>query len=140
MAKTSDIKIFDAPLGMGRYCIIDEGTEAEALCKQTGLDLRVMGRLDYAGQVITFVKDGEWLVVARIAHHGETMEDVLSTVLHECVHVVQHLIANIDDKEPSREFQARLSEEVMMNLVKEYFRHSETFTQFLVTSNKTSED
>lgn len=140
MAKTSDIKIFDAPLGMGRYCIIDESTEAEALCKQTGLDLRVLGRLDYAGQVVTFVKDGEWLVVVRIAPHGETMEDVFSTVLHECVHVVQHLIANIDDKEPSREFQARLSEEVMMNLVKEYFRHSEAFTQFLVTSNKTSED
>ena len=89
---------------------------------------------------MTFVKDGEWLVVARIAYHGETMEDVFSTVLHECVHVVQHLIANIDDKEPSREFQARLSEEVMMNLVKEYFRHSEAFTQFLATSNKTPEE
>ena len=116
--------MFDAPLGMGRYCIIDEDTEAETLCEQTGIGLRTLGRL----------------VVARIAHHGETMEDVFSTVLHECVHVVQHLIANIDDKEPSREFQARLSEEVMMNLVKEYFRHSEAFTQFLATSNKTSEE
>ena len=65
----SEIKIFDAPLGMGRYCIIDEDKEAETLCKQTGIDLRLLGRLDYAGQVMTFVKDGEWLVVARIAHH-----------------------------------------------------------------------
>lgn len=136
----NDIKIFDAPLGMGRYCIIDETTEAETLCKQTGLDLRVLGRLDYAGQVATFIKDGEWLVVARIGYDGGTMEDVLSTVLHECVHVAQHLVTNIDDKEPSREFQARLTEEVAMNLVKEYFRRNEVFTQFLATPNKTSEE
>ena len=62
----SEIKLFTAPLGMGRYCIIDEETQAHDFCEQTGIDLRQLGTLSGAGQVATFVKDGEWLTVLRM--------------------------------------------------------------------------
>lgn len=125
----SEIKLFTAPLGMGRYCIIDEETQAESFCAQTGIDLRQLGTLSGAGQVATFVKDGEWLTVLRMQPNDKTRAGVLALLVHECVHVVQHLVDNIDENKPSREFQARLTEEVFVNLFKEYFNDSDWLSE-----------
>ena len=121
----SEIKLFTAPLGMGRYCIIDEETQAHDFCEQTGIDLRQLGTLSGAGQVATFVKDGEWLTILRMQPNDKTRAGVLALLVHECVHVVQHLVENIDEGKPSREFQARLMEEVFTNLTQAYFDNSD---------------
>lgn len=125
----SEIKLFTAPLGMGRYCIIDEETQAHDFCEQTGIDLRQLGTLSGAGQVATFVKDGEWLTILRMRPNDNTRAGVLALLVHECVHVVQHLMDNIDENKPSREFQARLTEEVFVNLFKEYFNDSDWLSE-----------
>ena len=121
----SEIKLFTAPLGMGRYCIIDEETQVHDFCELTGIDLWQLGTLSGAGQVATFVKDGEWLTVLRMQPNDKTRAGVLALLVHECVHVVQHLMDNIDEGNPSREFQARLTEEVFTNLMQAYFDDSD---------------
>ena len=121
----SEIKLFTAPLGTGRYCIFDEEAQAESFCEQTGIDLRQLGTLPGSGQVATFTKDGEWLTILRMRPNDNTNAGVLALLVHECVNVVQHLMDNIDENKPSREFQARLTEEVFTNLMQAYFDGSD---------------
>ena len=83
----SEIKLFTATLGMGRYCIFDEAAQAESFCERTGIDLRQLGTLPGSGQVATFTKDGEWLTILRMRPNDNTRAGVRACWRFWCMSV-----------------------------------------------------
>lgn len=65
--------------------------------------------------------EGELVAVIYYPTMFESSEDEALTVLcHECVHVWQEFVEGMNEREPSREFEAYTIDEIFGNVLREY--------------------
>lgn len=64
-----------------------------------------------------------WICIVTLQDNAENLTDehnITMTLLHEAVHVWQTMVEDINEREPSREFEAYMIEHITRQLVEAY--------------------
>ena len=140
VADKQPIQIFSSPFNLGRYCVVRDDDELKQLCKEINCDEKVFGRLTTQAAQTALIRseEGVGLSVVRmnLIQSEDSRVSCMTTLVHECVHVVQNLMEAIGEEHPSREFQAYMTEQVFENLVVEYFRDDKEITKSLIETEE----
>lgn len=139
--KTRPIRIFKSPFNHGDYCVVRNNDELKQLCEEINCDEKVFSRLTtQEAQTVWITSDeaGSTLSVIRmnLILNEESRFQCVSTLLHECVHVAQNIFESMGEKEPSREFQAYLINQIFDNVGVEYFRDDSVFQKCFVSDGE----
>ncbi len=135
------IRIFSSPFNHGRYCVVRDNDELKQLCEEINCDEKVFSRLTTQEAQTVWITSEEadsTLSVIRmnLILTEESRFQCVSTLLHECVHVAQNIFETMGEKEPSREFQAYLINQIFDNVGVEYFRYDPVFQKCFVEDDE----
>lgn len=128
--RESDVRFFTSAFGFTDFCLVLTEKDLDDVCayleidKSLFIDLPSSGRVDF----LQNDKTGKNVAVMRIQEEERySLAEHIGLIAHECTHIKQAIMEDINEHKPSHEFEAYQVQELVTNMVDEYFRRSALF-------------
>lgn len=122
-----ELRIFTSAFDITDFCLVMTEADLNAVCKYANISKEVLGDIQIDGQVdFFFTPTGGRLAVLRIKDDGSYTEaEMIALIVHEITHIKQRIMLDINEKEPSHEFEAYMMQDLTLQILQEYFRQKE---------------
>ncbi len=103
------------------YCIVTNKKELRKFRKSHNVPKSELPAITSGAAVTLLSFDTGLIAVVQMLDHEYELNEVIGLLVHECVHIKQFFMENIDEDNPSNEFEAYFMQEVVTKLLRDYF-------------------
>lgn len=120
-----EIRYHVSPFKFITYVLVTNKKELRHVLKENGIpkgDVQVKKR----GARVSFVNfvEGD-LAIIQLPDSDHTLCEKVGLLAHECVHIKQFVMKSIGEDKPSDEFEAYFVQDIVTDLVEDYFESQE---------------